>query len=217
MRLGQRSAAAGVVLRDRPAGGILLVSTAQGTVGRDARELVWELGRERLSEDDVVCQPVQHRYVRPRHAHGDDRGAECRAPASPDRLAARAGSVARGKLGCAAAERPDRQTQAQQATQQTRAGRRMSPQPAGRSHRCSLPARSAPSTQSATGPGSLPLTSAHCRASSAPASRNSLTALRNPILSQRTGATGAHRPRHRISGPSGPSRRWSRSAALGML
>ena len=64
MRLGQRSAAAGVVLRDRPAGGILLVSTAQGTVGRDARELVWELGRERLSEDDVVCQPVDHRYVR---------------------------------------------------------------------------------------------------------------------------------------------------------
>ncbi len=32
--------------------------------GRDARELVWELGRERLSEDDIVGQPVHHCYVR---------------------------------------------------------------------------------------------------------------------------------------------------------
>ncbi len=31
--------------------------------GRDARELVWELGRER-SEDDIVGQPVHHCYVR---------------------------------------------------------------------------------------------------------------------------------------------------------
>ncbi|MCY4619114.1 MAG: type IV secretion system DNA-binding domain-containing protein [Chloroflexi bacterium] len=32
--------------------------------GRDARELVWELGRERLTEDDIVGQPVHHCYVR---------------------------------------------------------------------------------------------------------------------------------------------------------
>ena len=32
--------------------------------GRDARELVWELGRERLSEDDIVGQTVHHCYVR---------------------------------------------------------------------------------------------------------------------------------------------------------
>ncbi len=32
--------------------------------GRDARELVWELGRERLAEDDIVGQPVHHCYVR---------------------------------------------------------------------------------------------------------------------------------------------------------
>ena len=32
--------------------------------GHDARELVWELGRERLSEDDIVGQPVHHCYVR---------------------------------------------------------------------------------------------------------------------------------------------------------
>ena len=31
---------------------------------RDARELVWELGRERLSEEDIVSQPVHHCYVR---------------------------------------------------------------------------------------------------------------------------------------------------------
>ncbi|MCY4617913.1 MAG: type IV secretion system DNA-binding domain-containing protein [Chloroflexi bacterium] len=32
--------------------------------GRDARELVWELGRERLAEDDIVGQPVHHCYLR---------------------------------------------------------------------------------------------------------------------------------------------------------
>ena len=32
--------------------------------GRDARELVWELDRERLSEEDLVSQPVHHCYVR---------------------------------------------------------------------------------------------------------------------------------------------------------
>ncbi len=32
--------------------------------GRDARELVWELGREQLAEDDIVGQPVHHCYVR---------------------------------------------------------------------------------------------------------------------------------------------------------
>ena len=32
--------------------------------GRDSRELVWELGRERLSEDDIVGQPMHHCYVR---------------------------------------------------------------------------------------------------------------------------------------------------------
>ncbi len=31
---------------------------------RDARELVWELGRERLTEEDIVSQPVHHCYVR---------------------------------------------------------------------------------------------------------------------------------------------------------
>ena len=32
--------------------------------GEDARDLVWELGRERVSEEDVVSQPVHHCYVR---------------------------------------------------------------------------------------------------------------------------------------------------------
>ena len=32
--------------------------------GADARELVWELGRERISEEDIVSQPVHHCYVR---------------------------------------------------------------------------------------------------------------------------------------------------------
>lgn len=32
--------------------------------GRDARELAWELGRERLSENDIVGQTVHHRFVR---------------------------------------------------------------------------------------------------------------------------------------------------------
>ena len=32
--------------------------------GRDARELVWELGRERISEEDIVSQPLHHCYVR---------------------------------------------------------------------------------------------------------------------------------------------------------
>ncbi len=32
--------------------------------GHDARELVWELGRERISEEDIVSQPVHHCYVR---------------------------------------------------------------------------------------------------------------------------------------------------------
>ena len=32
--------------------------------GADARELVWELGRERLSEEDLVGQPAHHCYVR---------------------------------------------------------------------------------------------------------------------------------------------------------
>ena len=32
--------------------------------GSDARELVWELGRERVSEEDIVSQPVHHCYVR---------------------------------------------------------------------------------------------------------------------------------------------------------
>ena len=32
--------------------------------GADARELIWELSRERLSEDDIVSQPVHHCYVR---------------------------------------------------------------------------------------------------------------------------------------------------------
>lgn len=32
--------------------------------GSDARELVWELGKERLSEEDLVGQPAHHCYVR---------------------------------------------------------------------------------------------------------------------------------------------------------
>ncbi len=32
--------------------------------GSDARELVWELGRDRVSEEDIVSQPVHHCYVR---------------------------------------------------------------------------------------------------------------------------------------------------------
>ncbi len=32
--------------------------------GADARELVWELGRERISEEDLVGQPAHHCYVR---------------------------------------------------------------------------------------------------------------------------------------------------------
>ena len=32
--------------------------------GADARDLVWELGRERVSEDDITSLPVHHCYVR---------------------------------------------------------------------------------------------------------------------------------------------------------
>ncbi|MXY73162.1 MAG: type IV secretion system DNA-binding domain-containing protein [Dehalococcoidia bacterium] len=32
--------------------------------GADARQLVWELGRERISEEDIVSLPVHHCYVR---------------------------------------------------------------------------------------------------------------------------------------------------------
>ncbi len=32
--------------------------------GSDARELLWELGGQRISEDDIVRQPVHHCYVR---------------------------------------------------------------------------------------------------------------------------------------------------------
>ena len=32
--------------------------------GNDARQLVWELGKERVSEDDIVSLPVHHCYVR---------------------------------------------------------------------------------------------------------------------------------------------------------
>ena len=32
--------------------------------GSDDRDLVWELGRERTSEEDIVSQPVHHCYVR---------------------------------------------------------------------------------------------------------------------------------------------------------
>ena len=32
--------------------------------GSDARQLVWELDRERVSEEDVVSLPVHHAYVR---------------------------------------------------------------------------------------------------------------------------------------------------------
>ena len=32
--------------------------------GNDARQLVWELGKDRVSEDDIVSLPVHHCYVR---------------------------------------------------------------------------------------------------------------------------------------------------------
>ena len=32
--------------------------------GNDARTLVWELGKDRVSEDDIVSLPVHHCYVR---------------------------------------------------------------------------------------------------------------------------------------------------------
>ncbi len=32
--------------------------------GSDARQLVWELGKDRVSEEDIVSQPVHHCYVR---------------------------------------------------------------------------------------------------------------------------------------------------------
>ena len=32
--------------------------------GSDARQLVWELGKDRVSEDDIVSLPVHHCYVR---------------------------------------------------------------------------------------------------------------------------------------------------------
>ncbi|MDD9994999.1 MAG: type IV secretory system conjugative DNA transfer family protein, partial [Dehalococcoidia bacterium] len=32
--------------------------------GSDARQLVWELGNDRVSEDDITSQPVHHCYVR---------------------------------------------------------------------------------------------------------------------------------------------------------
>ena len=30
----------------------------------DARELIWEMGKDRVTEDDVVSLPVHHCYVR---------------------------------------------------------------------------------------------------------------------------------------------------------
>ena len=58
-------------------GGVLLVSTSQGKAGRDvsalavfqvaaadARQLVWELDRDRVDEEDVTSLPVFHCYVR---------------------------------------------------------------------------------------------------------------------------------------------------------
>ena len=32
--------------------------------GNDARALVWELGKERMTEDDITSLPVHHCYVR---------------------------------------------------------------------------------------------------------------------------------------------------------
>ena len=53
--------------------------------GADARELIWEFSRERLSEDDIVSQPVHHCYVR--------------ATVGPERLPAFSMTVSRPKLG----------------------------------------------------------------------------------------------------------------------
>ena len=49
--------------------------------GNDARTLVWELGKDRVSEDDIVSLPVHHCYVRAtvgkeRHARLLDDGAQ---------------------------------------------------------------------------------------------------------------------------------------------
>ena len=32
--------------------------------GNDARQLVWEMGKDRVTEDDIVSLPVHHCYVR---------------------------------------------------------------------------------------------------------------------------------------------------------
>ncbi|MYA01807.1 MAG: TraM recognition domain-containing protein [Chloroflexi bacterium] len=53
--------------------------------GADARELIWELSRERLSEDDIVSQAVHHCYVR--------------ATVGLERLPAFSMSVAKPRLG----------------------------------------------------------------------------------------------------------------------
>ncbi|MDE2744714.1 MAG: TraM recognition domain-containing protein [Chloroflexota bacterium] len=53
--------------------------------GADARELIWELSRERLSEDDIVSQPVHHCYVR--------------ATVGPERLPAFSMTVAKPRFG----------------------------------------------------------------------------------------------------------------------
>ena len=44
--------------------------------GSDARRLLWELGKDRVTEDDITSLPVHHYYVRATV------GAERRSPAS---------------------------------------------------------------------------------------------------------------------------------------
>ena len=56
--------------------------------GNDARTLVWELGKDRVTEDDIVSLPVHHCYVRATVGNGADArllhdGAESRRTETP--------------------------------------------------------------------------------------------------------------------------------------
>ncbi len=50
-------------MRDTPLANIGCLAVFQ-VAGSDARQLVWELDRDRVSEEDLVSLPVHHAYVR---------------------------------------------------------------------------------------------------------------------------------------------------------
>ena len=52
-----------VTMRDTVLANVGCLAVFQ-VAGADARDLVWELGRERVSEDDITSLPVHHCYVR---------------------------------------------------------------------------------------------------------------------------------------------------------